>query len=108
MPLMLDNIRAEFARFLADDPNARFRMDAALAHVVTKAYQQGLDDGTRAHHLPASNHKPSDISEAFEWLRTEATKDGADERAGIVLDEWHALAAGKMQDRHPIPAFLHK
>lgn len=31
MALMLDDMRAEFARFLAGDPAARFRMDAALA-----------------------------------------------------------------------------
>lgn len=49
MPLLLDNIRAEFARFLAEDPNARFRMDAALAHVATVAYQQGLGDGRHTH-----------------------------------------------------------
>ena len=48
MSLLLDDIRAEFARFLAEDPAARFRMDAALAHVVTLAYQRGLDDGLAA------------------------------------------------------------
>ena len=42
---MLDDMRAEFARFIADDPQARFRIDAALAHVVTRAYQQGFADG---------------------------------------------------------------
>ena len=47
MSLMLDDIRAEFARFLAEDPATRSRMDAALAHVVTLAYQQGLNDGIR-------------------------------------------------------------
>lgn len=45
MPLMLDDMRAEFARFLTEDPAARFRMDAALAHIITIAYQRGLDDG---------------------------------------------------------------
>jgi hypothetical protein len=48
MPLMLDTMRAEFARFLADDPQGRFRMDKALAHVITLAYERGLDDGRRA------------------------------------------------------------
>lgn len=46
MPLMLDDIRREFADFLSADPSGRFRMDAALAHVVTKAYQQGLADAS--------------------------------------------------------------
>lgn len=47
MPLMLDDMRAEFARFLTEDPAARFRMDAALAHIITIAYQRGLDDAQR-------------------------------------------------------------
>lgn len=42
--LDLNEIRAEFATFLAEDPT-RFRMDAALAHVVTMAYQRGVADG---------------------------------------------------------------
>lgn len=45
MPIMLDDMRSEFARFLTEDPAARFRMDAALAHVITIAYEHGLDDG---------------------------------------------------------------
>lgn len=39
---MLDEIRAEFARHLSEDPTGRWRMDAALAHVATMAYEQGL------------------------------------------------------------------
>lgn len=42
---MLDEIRAEFARHLSEDPTGRWRMDAALAHVATMAYQKGLEDG---------------------------------------------------------------
>ena len=42
---MLDEIRAEFARHLSEDPTGRWRMDAALARVVTMAYEQGLEDG---------------------------------------------------------------
>lgn len=42
--LDLNHIRKEFADYLAADPT-RFRMDAALAHVVTIAYQQGINDG---------------------------------------------------------------
>lgn len=45
MSLLLDDMREEFARFLGADPAACFRMDAALAHVVTIAYQRGLEDG---------------------------------------------------------------
>lgn len=42
--------------------------------------------------LPASNHSVVECSRAFEWLRNEATKEGASPHAGVVLDEWHALA----------------
>lgn len=45
MPLLLDTMREEFARFLAEDPAGRFRMDAALVHVVTLAYRAGIEDG---------------------------------------------------------------
>ena len=45
--LTLDDARAEFARFLADDPKARWRIDAALAHVVQWAYMRGRDDAVR-------------------------------------------------------------
>lgn len=39
----LNKMREEFARFLSEDPT-RFRMDAALAHVLRMAYQQGIED----------------------------------------------------------------
>jgi hypothetical protein len=42
--------------------------------------------------LPASRHGPQACSAAFEWLRAEATKDGASEHAGVALDEWSALS----------------
>lgn len=45
MPLQLDDIRREFAAHLARQPDERFSMDKALAHVVTKAYEVGLIDG---------------------------------------------------------------
>ena len=41
--LDLNKIREEFAAHLAADPT-RFRMDSALAHVVTMAYRQGVSD----------------------------------------------------------------
>lgn len=47
MPLMLDTMRAEFARKLAEDPSVRFSMDKALQHVIRHAYECGLDDGRR-------------------------------------------------------------
>ena len=45
--LVLDNIRQEFAKFLSEDPSGRWRMDAALAHVVMMAYQRGIEDGKK-------------------------------------------------------------
>ena len=45
--LTLDDARAEFARFLASDPKARWRIGAALAHVVRWAYMRGRDDAVR-------------------------------------------------------------
>ena len=32
---------------MADDPKARWRIDAALAHVVRWAYMRGSDDAVR-------------------------------------------------------------
>jgi hypothetical protein len=76
MPLMLDNMRAEFAHFLSDDPAGRYRMDKALAHVITKAYERGLDDGRRSHDT------------RFE--------DGGK----TVLDTYYALHAATLTSRH--------
>jgi len=45
--ITLDDARAEFARFLSEDPQARWRIDAALAHVVRWAYRKGRDDAIR-------------------------------------------------------------
>ena len=50
MPLDLNEMRAEFARFLHTDPKTRWRLDAALAHVLTVAYTRGLADGERRDH----------------------------------------------------------
>ena len=50
--LDLNQIRREFAEFLAQDPT-RFRIDAALAHVVTRAYQQGIQDAQPAGQPPS-------------------------------------------------------
>lgn len=52
MPLMLDTMREEFARFLAEDPAGRFRMDAALAHVITLAYCAGVQEGEKVARVP--------------------------------------------------------
>lgn len=50
--LDLDTIRKEFAEFLLNEPSARWRMDAALAHVVTLAYEKGLEDGKKPEQIP--------------------------------------------------------
>ena len=44
MPLYLDDIRKKFAEHLTSNSSTRFSMDKALAHVVTLAYQRGIED----------------------------------------------------------------
>lgn len=43
--LDLNDIRAQFAAFLASNANKRNSLDAALMHVVEQAYQRGIADG---------------------------------------------------------------
>ncbi len=80
MSLLLDDMRAEFARFLATDPAARFRMDAALAHVVTLAYRAGMADA-------AQNAAPASA------LVTEFTSPDA---VDWILGEYIRLHRGKI------------
>ena len=61
MSLLLDDMRKEFATFLAADPAGRFRMDAALAHVVTIAYRRGLEDGALASQSPPADGPLADL-----------------------------------------------
>ena len=56
--LLLDDMREAFATFLTTNSRARWRMDAALAHVVTLAYQQGIKDGKKDS-VEISNRKPA-------------------------------------------------
>ena len=42
--LLLGDIRKEFFEFGAKDPSGRWRIDAALAHVIKLAYEKGLRD----------------------------------------------------------------
>lgn len=44
--LDLNAVRAAFAAFLVDHAGHRHSLDAALMHVVERAYQQGLADGS--------------------------------------------------------------
>ena len=44
MFLDLNEARKVYSDFLAEDPNARWRMDAAFAHAITWAYTRGLTD----------------------------------------------------------------
>ncbi len=52
MPLLLDTMREEFARFLSEDPAGRFRLDAALVRVVEIAYRAGVEEGKAALTMP--------------------------------------------------------
>ena len=42
--LDLEEVREEFSKFLALDPKAKLRLDAALGHVALLCYQRGMDD----------------------------------------------------------------
>ena len=42
--LDLNQIRKDFADYLASNANKRHSLDAALMFVVEKAYQKGMDD----------------------------------------------------------------
>lgn len=50
--LDLAAMRAEFAAYLTSNFHNSKSLDAALMHVLTRAYQQGLSDGSArcAHH----------------------------------------------------------
>lgn len=50
-----------------------------------------LPNPGKAWQMPASRHSVKECSEAFEWLRIEATREGAPPQAGVALDEWHAM-----------------
>ncbi len=45
MALLLDDMRAEYARKLAEDPARRFSMDKTFAHCITVAYEAGIAAG---------------------------------------------------------------
>lgn len=42
--LDLNQVRADFAEYLASNANKRHSLDAALMHVVERAYQKGMAD----------------------------------------------------------------
>jgi hypothetical protein len=44
MPLDLNQVRADFAAYLAGNASRRHSLDAAMMHVVEAAYQKGLSD----------------------------------------------------------------
>lgn len=60
--LDLNTIRQEFAGHLAKDPAARWRMDAALAHVAQVAYTKGAADAAVAegHSVVMCGNKATD------------------------------------------------
>lgn len=46
--LDLNQVRKDFAEYLASNANKRHSLDAALMHVVENAYQKGMDDAQKA------------------------------------------------------------
>lgn len=85
MPLILDDMRREFAQFLADDPATRWRMDAALAHVITLAHQAGLGD---------AQAMEAKIAAALEALNNPM----------LEHHEARSAAAAALSDEHPTGA----
>lgn len=45
--LDLNQVRADFAQYLASNANKRHSLDAALMHVVEQAYQKGISDASK-------------------------------------------------------------
>lgn len=44
--LDLNQVRADFANYLASNANKRHSLDAAMMHVVQAAYQKGMADAS--------------------------------------------------------------
>lgn len=42
--LDLEEVRQEFSKFLAEDPRAKLRLDAALGHIALMCYKRGAAD----------------------------------------------------------------
>lgn len=42
--LDLEEVRQEFSKFLAEDPRAKLRLDAALGHIALLCYKRGAVD----------------------------------------------------------------
>ena len=42
--LDLEEVRQEFSKFLAEDPRAKLRLDAALGHIALMCYKRGATD----------------------------------------------------------------
>ena len=89
--LILDDMRKEFSTFLSTDPKARWRMDAALAYVITLAYQKGVDDGQIQERM--GNLHPQ---RAMDYARTPSseTSGGNESPQGTQQDP----ASGNPQD----------
>ena len=62
--LLLDELRHQFAEFLLTDPKAKWRMDSALIHIITIAYEQGLQDGRMGNHATQSGDEAANIGAA--------------------------------------------
>jgi len=52
MPLMIDDLRAEFGRQLAAQPPHRCSLDHALTHVLALAYAAGVTEARTPAPLP--------------------------------------------------------
>jgi len=50
--LDLEEVREEFSRFLAEDPRAKLRLDAALGRVALMCYERGAADAKSEQLVP--------------------------------------------------------
>ena len=56
--LDLEEVREEFSKFLALDPKAKLRLDAALGHVALLCYQRGTADALASNLLHSNIISP--------------------------------------------------
>lgn len=81
MALDLDTARKWYSDYLAENPSGRWRMDAAFAHAITKAYLAALGEVT------------SDPDKAVvRMVRLHAIRECRD-KFTYGTQSWHALDA---------------
>jgi len=95
MPLMLDDLRNEFALHLADQPQRAASLDDTLRHVLTLAYCAGLEDGTQVGAGKTAN-AALDAAQPLFWYRLVGSK-------GLYEGPVHnnSIAGRKQREENP-------